>query len=96
MAKSKRHSKYKVTTIKLKNTKTPLGLAIVGLILNILTVAGLGSLINSRIKVGIGQMILFFVGAIGMYFYYTAFGILVLISWIWGLITGIRMIQQSR
>ena len=96
MAKRKKHSRYKITTVKIKRKKTSMSLSIIGLILNVLVIPGLGSLINSRIKAGVWQIVLFVIGAIGMYFAYTFSGILVLASWVWGLVTGIKMIQESR
>lgn len=95
---AKRHkAKYKVTRISPKRkNRVSLGLAVIGLILNVLFAPGLGSLIAGKTKTGIWQIILFFLGAIGMYFFYTIFGIMILASWVWGLVTGIKLIQESR
>jgi len=105
---AKRKARYKVTTISHKNlreSKTSMGLAIIALIINFLFFPGLGSLIGGKIKAGLWQMILFLIGAIGTtyvyyqtsnYYSYTLFGIIVLISWIWGIVTGAKMIQTAR
>ncbi len=107
MAKKSKKAKYKVTTISHKDVKkdnTSMGLAVISLILNFLVIPGLGSLIGGKTKAGVWQIILFFIGAIGtytyylpqFYYYYAAFGVLMLISWIWGIVTGTRMIQSAR
>jgi len=91
--------KYKLTRISPKSSRkntNSMGLAILSLVLNFLVVPGLGSLIGGKTKSGIWQIILFFVGGIGAYFFYNLFGIIVLIVWIWGVVTGIKMIQEAR
>ncbi len=102
MAKSKksRKPKYKVTRISAKTNKrkinNSISLAIISVVLNFLVIPGLGSLIGGKTKPGILQIILFLIGAIGTYFFYNLFGIIVLIAWIWGVVTGIKMIQEAR
>ncbi len=102
MAKSKKHKrpKYKVTRISAKTTRrkvnNSMGLAIISVILNFLVIPGLGSLVGGKTKPGIWQIILFLIGAIGTYFFYNLFGIIVLIAWVWGVVTGIKMIQEAR
>ena len=101
MAKSKRNkkTKYKVTRIFPRNKKreiTPRGIAIIGFLLNFLFLPGLGSIIAGKTKIGIWQVILFFVGGIGLWFNYLTFGILVIAVWIWALVTGIQMLKESR
>ena len=73
-------------------------LAIVALLLNVLILPGLGSLIASKFKEGIWQIILSVVGLI-LFFSYPGvinFGTPVLfVAWIWGLITGVLLLQRS-
>lgn len=98
----------KQKSVKSVNRPTQ-AMAIAGLILNIIVIPGLGSLINSR-KEGLWQII-FFIAGIGLLFYgifsFSAMGsyalvllvtggILLLIAWIWGLITGIHLIKEAK
>ncbi len=101
MVKSRKHKKqkYKVTRISARNKKReniPRGIAIIGFILNFLFLPGLGSIIAGKTKVGIWQVILFFIGGIGLWFNYLFFGILVIAVWIWGLVSGLEMLRESR
>jgi len=69
------------------------GLAIGALLLNVLVLPGIGSLIAGRITEGILQLLL---AVIGIPLSFIVIGIpLVLAAWIWGLVTGIQLIQQS-
>ena len=79
------------------------GLAIVALILNILIVPGLGTLVAGRSKTGAWQIALWVVGVIfvsAAYIYETPIlyigSPLWIAAWIWGLVTGIKLIQESK
>ena len=80
-------------------------LAIVCLILNILIMPGLGTLIGRKTKQGIWQLVLFFGGiSVGLFLLTTnaievATGFLLMIigpiiAWIWGIASGIQLIQE--
>lgn len=71
-----------------------LGLAIVSLILNVLILPGLGTLVAGKMKIGAWQLVLAVVGII-LSFYIIGIPILIA-AWIWGLITGIQLIQEKR
>ena len=80
-------------------------LAIVCLILNILILPGLGSLIAGKTKEGIWQIVLVAGGLIlGLLFTLTLIGTIIGIplmiggpvaGWIWGIVTGVRIIKES-
>ncbi len=82
-------------------------LQIIGLIVNIFILPGLGSIIGGRVKTGIWQLVLLFVGIImivvGLLLSAIVIGIPILIAgiiieiavWIWGIVTGIKMIKCS-
>lgn len=86
--------------------KTSQNLAIICLLLNILILPGLGSLIGGRTKEGIWQLVLVFGGiALGVSLILTLVGIplgvLVLLgaplaAWIWGISTGIKLLQEAK
>lgn len=100
--KSKRAVTKKAVAVKSSN-KASLGLSIIALILNVVFVAGLGTLIAGKSKSGAWQLILFIVGAILVSLAY-AYDIgvlyigspLMLAAWIWGLVSGIKLIQDCR
>ena len=100
MKRRSRNPKYKVTRISTKvnqrKRNNSMSLAIISVILNFLVIPGLGSLIGGKTKPGVWQMILFLIGAIGTYFFYNLFGIVMFVAWIWGVVTGIKMIQEAR
>ena len=100
MKRRSRNPKYKVTRVSTKvnqrKRNNSMSLAIISVILNFLVIPGLGSLIGGKTKPGVWQMILFLIGAIGTYFFYNLFGIVVFVAWIWGVVTGIKMIQEAR
>lgn len=91
-----------------RNKKLSEGMALAGLILNILILPGLGSIINEKIKEGVWQIILVVIGVIFIFIgalnLNTMFGwsflgcgiILAAAGWIWGLITGIRLVKESK
>ena len=101
MAKSRKHKspKYKVTRISSSNKRRErisTDMAIIGFLLNLLILPGLGSIIAGKTRIGIWQVILFFIGGIGLWFNYILFGILVIAVWVWALVTGIQMLRESR
>lgn len=88
-----------------KKHKISEGLAIVCLILNIIIIPGLGTLIGGRTKEGIWQLALLFGGLIlGILLSITIIGAIVGIplmiagplgAWIWGIVSGVRIIKES-
>ena len=89
----KRSSQNSQSIKKNSSRKISQGLAIGALLINII-IPGLGSLIAHKVKVGIWQIILLFIGIFLSYFTYLGIPFLV-VAWIWGLITGIQLINQS-
>jgi len=90
--KSKRTSVQTNKPLK-KARKPDMTIAIVALILNII-VAGLGSLIGGKTKEGVWQVILLIIGAI---LSTIVIGIPILIvAWIWGIVTGVQLIQEAQ
>jgi len=76
-----------------KKKKITQGLAIAGLLLNILIIPGLGSIVAGETKTGVWQLVLAIVGFV---LSFVVIGIPILIgAWIWGLVTGIQLIQKS-
>ncbi len=80
------------------------GVAIAALLLNVLVLPGLGSLIGGRIQEGIWQLVLS-LGAVIISFLavISVVGIILLpvlflapiAAWVWGLITGIQLVQRA-
>ncbi|MBS3073875.1 hypothetical protein J4447_00285 [Candidatus Pacearchaeota archaeon] len=86
-------------------------LAIVALILNIIIIPGLGTLIGRRTREGIWQLVMSLGGLIiGMFIVLVSMGaemialmflgfavmfILPIAAWIWGIISGIKLIKES-
>mgnify|MGYP001561444223 CR=1 FL=1 len=105
-AKSKSKKKPKVTKTVRQQFKelerkrrrgTSQGLAIVALLLNILILPGLGSLIAGRIRSGVIQV---FLAVLGFLLSVTLIGAvigvpMIVIAWIWALITGINIVKDS-
>lgn len=83
--------------MKSKKNKKKLtkGLAIVALLLNIIIWPGLGTLIARKFSKGVMQMILAFIGFALSYVMNAAL-LIVVIAWIWALISGIKIIVESR
>jgi len=76
--------------------KKNMGLAIIGLILNIFPFPGIGSMVAGKTKTGIWQFALAIIGAI-VWLVYSGIGFtLVLIAFVWGIVTGIKLLQESR
>jgi len=102
--KVKKNVSQRGPLVRVEDTKdVSMGLAIIGLILNVIFLSGLGTLIAGRSKIGIWQIALWLVGAIFVsvaYWYgLTVFYVgtpLVIAAWIWGLITGVQLIQEAR
>jgi len=96
---------------KSKEISSKLGLAIAALLLNFMLFPGIGSLIGGKIRDGIWQICLYIGGcivlAIGIVFtvlILTMFigiplmvigGIAMLVGWVWGIVTGIQLIQEA-
>lgn len=88
----KKTKRSKSTTLSSKK-KGKLGLAIVALILNILILPGLGSLIAGKTQAGIWQLVL---AILGFVLSFILIGIpLLIVAYIWGIVTGVRLIQEA-
>jgi TM2 domain-containing membrane protein YozV len=70
------------------------GTALAGLLVNTLCLPGLGSIIGGRTSTGIGQMLLFLIGCLLLIFVVGA--PMILSAWIWGLVTGIDVMNQAK
>jgi len=73
------------------------GLAIVGLIVNIF-IPGVGSLIGGRTKEGVIQLVMSIVAFV---LDITIIGLVLgiplgLAAWIWGIVTGVQMVRESK
>ena len=69
-------------------------LSVIGLILNALIFPGLGSVVGGKTYIGVWQFIITVIGIILSFF---TIGIPILIAaWIWGIYTGIKMIQEAQ
>ncbi len=91
MAKAKKRSKK--SNPKSKKNSPNQTIAIIALILNILIIPGLGSLIGGKTREGIWQLVLSIIGGL---LSIILIGIpIVIAAWIWGLVTGIKLIQES-
>jgi len=76
-----------------RKNKTSQEIAIAALLLNVLVLPGLGSLIAGKNSEGVAQLILFI---LGVYLDIFLIGIpMIIIAWIWALITGIRIVKES-
>jgi len=93
-SKSKRTSTKPLKKAKgLKRRRPDKTIAIIALLLNVLVIPGLGSLIGGKTKAGIWQLILAVIGGL---LSIILIGIPILVAaWIWGLVTGINLIQES-
>lgn len=106
-AAGERKATPRAKKIEKRDSSTNQVLAIVGLLLNLLILPGLGSIIGGKIKEGISQIVILFgslILGIGLIIVQTTpaiiIGVLVivigaLVAWIWGIVTGVRMIQSS-
>ncbi|MFH1331739.1 MAG: hypothetical protein ABIH63_00450 [archaeon] len=80
-----------------KAEKPNLGLAIAGLIINIVLLPGLGSVIAGKTKTGLWQLLLI---VLGIVFTLTVIGAiigvpLIFIAWIWGIVTGVQVVKEA-
>lgn len=76
-----------------KKSKPSQGIAIAGLLVNVLVIPGLGSIIGGRTNEGIIQLILFLVG---IPLSFVLIGIpIVFASWVWALVTGIQLVKDA-
>jgi hypothetical protein len=71
------------------------GLAIVALLLNVIVWPGLGTLIARKFNKGSMQMILSFVG-FALAYVMTAALLIVFVVWVWALVSGIKIVIESR
>ncbi|HII13769.1 MAG TPA: hypothetical protein HA360_01710, partial [Nanoarchaeota archaeon] len=69
------------------------GLAIAALLINVLLIPGLGTIIAGRKSEGLFQLILLIIG-IALSFFLIGIPIVILV-WIWGLVTGIQLIKEA-
>jgi len=77
--------------------KISLVFAVIALLLNILIVPGIGSVIAGRIRSGIIQILL---AVIGFFLWLTVMGniagiFMLIVAWVWALITGINIVKDS-
>ena len=95
--KKTKKAKRKTTASKKKKTrKKSLTLAIVALVLNavIYPLPGIGSLVGGKVRAGIWQLAL---GIIGDLLFVFWIGIPIwLVAWVWGVITGAKLIQEAQ
>lgn len=73
------------------------GIAIAALLLNVLVWPGLGTLVASRVGIGLAQGFLMLLGlllTITILFLFVGIPLMVGM-WVWGLITGIQLLQES-
>jgi hypothetical protein len=96
--KTKKSVAKKTSVAETTVRKRGMGLAIVGLILNVLILPGLGSLIGGRIRVGIWQIVLTVIGFV-LWGFEIANGYIsipiIAVAWIWGIVTSVSMIQEA-
>jgi hypothetical protein len=81
-------------------------MAIVALILNVIILPGLGSLIGGKTREGIWQLVLYIGGfLLGLLLILSVVGVFVgipvliiapIVAWVWGLMTGIKLIKESK
>jgi hypothetical protein len=94
MAKKKRVAVRKVSAVPVKDNQDK-SIQIVGLILNILILPGLGTIIGGGAKhrnTGITQLVL---ALVSLPLMLILIGIPLFIGvWIWGIVTGIKMVQE--
>lgn len=92
----KRKPAVRRVVVKKPVRKNRLALAATALILNVLIfpLPGIGSLIGGKIKAGIWQLAL---GIVGSLLFVIWIGIPIwLVGWIWGIVTGVRLIQEAQ
>ncbi|MBI2630326.1 hypothetical protein HYW76_04440 [Candidatus Pacearchaeota archaeon] len=103
MAKRK---KRVVKSRRIVRKKSNIGLAVLSLILNIIILPGLGTLIGKRIKEGITQIVLSLGSIIILLvlnYMNSAFSdiaiplfmLVLAISWLWGILSGVKLIRAA-
>ncbi len=92
-AKKIKKAAAKATVSKNKPSQT---VAIVALILNIIIMPGLGTLVGGRIREGIWQLVLLWIGVFLSMFLIGVPLVIVIAAWIWGIVSGVRLIQESQ
>jgi len=95
MAKKKAKKKSNKAKSQMSPSKKKIsnGVAILLLILNVIILPGLGTIIGGKNKEGIWQLILAIIGWITLIFW---IGIpILLVAWIWGIFSGVKLIQES-
>ncbi len=77
--------------------KKNLGLAIAGLILNILVLPGLGTLIAGKKSTGIAQIVIWVCGfLLTLTLIGAILGIPMMIgAWIWGIVSGVNLVKEA-
>ena len=78
---------------KKKAKKCTQSIAIAALLINVLLFPGVGTIVGGRTSQGLLQMILFLIG-VGLSFFLIGIPIIVVV-WIWGLISGIQLIKEA-
>lgn len=96
--KAKKEKVSRAKPRKVKRTasrkKKSMGMAVIALLLNILILPGLGTLIGGKTRTGIWQLV---IAVIGIILSIIVIGIPILIAaWIWGIVTGVQMIQEAQ
>ena len=79
----------------LKRYRPSSGIAILGLIINILIAPGLGTFINRKTADGLWQLILFFVGMLSLPLTLVGGILMIFTAWLWALISSIRILQTA-
>lgn len=69
------------------------GLAIAALLINILVIPGVGSLIGGRTQEGVAQIVLLVAGIFLLLILVGFF--MIIAAWIWGIVTGVQIVQQA-
>jgi len=82
-----------MVTKKKTKKRVSQGLAIAALLINVLLIPGLGTIIAGRKSEGLFQLILLIIG-IALSFFLIGIPIVILV-WIWGLVTGIQLIKEA-
>ena len=82
-----------MVTKKKTKKKVSQGLASAALLINVLLIPGLGTIIAGRKSEGLFQLILLIIG-IALSFFLIGIPIVILV-WIWGLVTGIQLIKEA-
>lgn len=71
------------------------GLALAGLILNILILPGLGTIIMGDTKTGVWQLILFLIGIPLIFVFFIGIPVMIA-AWVWALITSVKTIKKAK